>query len=375
MSPDGIRQASAHPQLSTLNPQLTLHTPEIRQKFIALRADAHSIPKIASLLSVAQSTLRLWEKDDALEIAHLRRSYWEDAEDKVGITIEHRLRRMAAWIKGAEDELEKRHFDLMNNRDLMRFLRESRREYFRLRAMLFNAPGARPTSPAATTAKTKTAKLNPIPSAEPSTADEIPTANLSEKIDKIGELADFPETQPRNTNDLQQSKSSPADFQNTSTSDAVTPYVRRGLTSPNRPANPEPSSAYAGSDSQTPQPDHAQGHSTSPSIPKSSNPLFYYSPENLFVPSTPFHSGEPIRLFLARCREADLAAAQLSPAGEGWREEETGTPPSAASPVPEPYSDLPPDSAHPNMTIALLASNLTMACSPAGGRDGKEFYG
>jgi hypothetical protein len=35
----------------------------------------------------------------------------------------------------------------MNNRDLMRFLREARREYFRLRAMLFNAPGARRPRP------------------------------------------------------------------------------------------------------------------------------------------------------------------------------------------------------------------------------------
>jgi len=119
-----------------------MHSPELRQKFIELRAAAHSIPKIASLLDVAQSTLRIWEKDDALEIARLRCSFWQDAEDKVGITIEDRLRRMAEWIKGAEDELEKRHFDLMNNRDLMRFLRESRREYFRLRAMLFSAEHA-----------------------------------------------------------------------------------------------------------------------------------------------------------------------------------------------------------------------------------------
>jgi hypothetical protein len=38
-----------------------MHSPEIRQKFIERRADAHSIPKISSLLGVAQSTLRLWE--------------------------------------------------------------------------------------------------------------------------------------------------------------------------------------------------------------------------------------------------------------------------------------------------------------------------
>ena len=137
-----------------------MHSPEIRQKFIELRAASQSIATISSSLGVAQSTLRLWEKDDALEIARLRRINWEDAEDKVGITLEDRLHRMAEWINGAEHELETRHFDLMNNRDLMRFLRESRREYFRLRAMLFDAEhtlerthrarGARPSSVAAT---------------------------------------------------------------------------------------------------------------------------------------------------------------------------------------------------------------------------------
>jgi len=192
-----------------------MHSPEIRQKFIELRADAQSIPHIASLLGVAQSTLRLWEKNDALEIARLRCSYWEDAEDKVGITLEHRLRRMAEWIKGAEDELEKRHFDLMNNRDLMRFLREARREYFRLRAMLFNAPG------------------------------------------KIGELADFPKTQPRNINHLQQPKSSPTDFLEGLVADDVRAKPRcetesnsSQVTSPGAPANSKPPSAYAAHDSQ-----------------------------------------------------------------------------------------------------------------------------
>src|SRR5688572_27571897 len=167
-----------------------MHSPELRQKFIELRAAAHSIPKIASLLGVAQSTLRIWAKDDALEIARLRCSFWQDAEDKVGITLEDRLRRMAEWIKGAEDELEKRHFDLMNNRDLMRFLRESRREYFRLRAMLFTAEQ--------TIERTHRAKLVTSDASRP-----------------------------------------------------VTPDVRRGLKSQKPSANPSASSAHAANDSQT----------------------------------------------------------------------------------------------------------------------------
>ena len=45
-----------------------------------------------------------------------------------------------------------------------------------------------------------------------------------------------------------------------------------------------------------------------PKIPTSSDPFFYHSPEGIFVPSVPFESCEPIRYFLARGREADLAA-------------------------------------------------------------------
>jgi len=205
-----------------------MHSPETRQKFIELRATTQSIATISSSLGVAQSTLRLWEKDDALEIARLRRINWEDAEDKVGITLEDRLRRMAEWINGAEHELETRHFDLMNNRDLMRFLRESRREYFRLRAMLFSAEH--------TLERTHRARANERTRPAPSVTPDVRRGLISQKspanqaassadaahdsqstdpdsiTDKIGALADFPPTQPRNTNDLQQPKSSPADF-------------------------------------------------------------------------------------------------------------------------------------------------------------------
>jgi hypothetical protein len=220
---------------------------------------------------------------------------------------------------------------------------------------------------------------SPTASAVPPTE---PAAHPSDKIDKIGELADFPENQPRSTNDLQQPKSSSANFEDAATRASVTPDVRRGLTSPDAPATPQPPSADAARDSQptpTAQPiQHLAGvpHLCGPeprAIPKSSNPFFYYSPEELFVPSTPFNSGEPIRLFLARCREADLAAHG---AGLAWGEGQTGTSPSAVQPVSEPETHTDQHAkSHPNMTIALPASNLTMACSPAGGRSGKEFYG
>jgi hypothetical protein len=143
----------------------------------------------------------------------------------------------------------------------MRFLRESRREYFRLRAMLFNAPGAqtrcRDAAPSASTLplsnlKSEISEISnsqvPPPAGPPScTAASAVFASEppSDRIDKIGELADFSENQPRSTNDLQQPKSSPADFPPATTPDSVTPDVRRGLTSSEAPANPEPSSAYA----------------------------------------------------------------------------------------------------------------------------------
>jgi len=45
-----------------------------------------------------------------------------------------------------------------------------------------------------------------------------------------------------------------------------------------------------------------------PEIPRSSDPWFYHHPEHIFVPSIPSDSCEPLRLFLIKCREADLAA-------------------------------------------------------------------
>ena len=52
-----------------------------------------------------------------------------------------------------------------------------------------------------------------------------------------------------------------------------------------------------------------------PEIPRSSDPFFYQHPEHLFVPSVPTDSCEPLRLFLIKCREADLAAIEALKAG------------------------------------------------------------
>jgi hypothetical protein len=116
-----------------------MHPPDLHQKFIEMRAAGVSFAKISSSLIVADSTLRLWDHQHAVDIARLRRLNWEDAEDRVGLTLETRMRRMAEWMKTAEDELEKRHFDFMNNRDLFRFLRMAREEFFRCRRILFSA--------------------------------------------------------------------------------------------------------------------------------------------------------------------------------------------------------------------------------------------
>ena len=138
-----------------------MHPIETHHQFVELRAQNQTFASISATLGVAVATLCRWEQEHAQEIARFRRIRWEEAENKVGVSLEDRLKRIVAWMVTAERELETRNLNLMNNRDLFRFLREARREYHRLRAVLMNAeracakpaPSSRPPEPPSETEK------------------------------------------------------------------------------------------------------------------------------------------------------------------------------------------------------------------------------
>ena len=121
---------------------------EIKDKFVELRAAGKSFGDISQELGIVKSTLHRWEEERADDIARLRRIEWEEQEHRWGRNIEELMTDLAGDM--SDYNMRLRQFtDNLNNlslRDTVMLLRESRREYFRLRAMLMGT-ARRPRSP------------------------------------------------------------------------------------------------------------------------------------------------------------------------------------------------------------------------------------
>jgi len=85
---------------------------------------------------VPKSTLGDWDKQLHDEIARLRAIEWEAIEEQFGRTIEQDLRAMAERIRKWEARIDRMNPDHFNIRHVLAVLRETRREYFRRRAIL-----------------------------------------------------------------------------------------------------------------------------------------------------------------------------------------------------------------------------------------------
>ncbi len=117
-----------------------MHNNETKDKFVELRAAGQSFGRISEQLGVAKSTLHHWQDERGDDIARLRRIQWEEWETEASCRIEDRLEDPVCSI--ADYELRLGHFKLgqLSLRDTVMLLRESRREYFRLRAILMGTP-------------------------------------------------------------------------------------------------------------------------------------------------------------------------------------------------------------------------------------------
>src|SRR5688572_1971514 len=202
---------------------------EIKDKFVELRAAGKSFGDISQELGVVKSTLHRWEDERADDIARLRRIEWEEQEHRWGRNIEEVMTDLACSI--SDYEMRLRHFtDNLSNlslRDTVMLLRESRREYFRLRAMLMGtAPRPRPPKPAASVTPDPRAeprcetkpnsrgltRPDPLDSTNPQPANAVHNPPSDPSVEppsetKSNETERFQQNgtvQHRNTNDLQQ---------------------------------------------------------------------------------------------------------------------------------------------------------------------------
>lgn len=112
------------------------YTDKTRYFFIQLRARGISLGVISAELNVPKSTLGDWDKSFAEEIARLRAIEWEAVEEQFGRTLEKDLRAMAERIRKWEGRIDRMNPDHFKVREVLAVLRETRREYFRRRAIL-----------------------------------------------------------------------------------------------------------------------------------------------------------------------------------------------------------------------------------------------
>ena len=112
----------------------------IKDKFVELRAAGQSFGQISEQLGVVKSTLHRWEEEREADIARLRRIQWEEWETEASCRIENRLEDLACNIADYEMRLGDFKLNHLSLRDTVMLLRESRREYFRLRALLMGTP-------------------------------------------------------------------------------------------------------------------------------------------------------------------------------------------------------------------------------------------
>src|SRR5688572_5131446 len=109
---------------------------DIKDKFIELRAQGQSFGKIEEQLGVVKSTLHRWEDERQEDIARLRRLQWEQFEAEVGHRLEDQLTTLGCSISDYEMRLGDFNLNQLSLRDTIMLLRESRREYYRVRAIL-----------------------------------------------------------------------------------------------------------------------------------------------------------------------------------------------------------------------------------------------
>src|SRR5688500_1024627 len=161
---------------------------QIKDKFVELRAAGKSFGDISKELGVVKSTLHRWEDERADNIARLRRLEWEDHERRAGRTLEDLMVNCTCRVIACESRVEDFAARTLNFRETMTLLRDSRREYFRLRAMLMGA-----------SQRARKASASNLESGDTK-------SNETERFDRNCK------TEPRNTNDLQQSGSKSFDF-------------------------------------------------------------------------------------------------------------------------------------------------------------------
>ena len=95
-----------------------MHSPEIRHRFIELRARGWSLASVAAELHIAKRTLVEWNREAQQEICDLKNIELEALQERVLVSHEVELQRLTAQLNRLETVLAKRNLDCLSTESL-----------------------------------------------------------------------------------------------------------------------------------------------------------------------------------------------------------------------------------------------------------------
>ena len=84
------------------------HSPEVKNKFIEMRAEGRTLSAIAKELGIAQNTAVNWSREHLEEIAAIKAIKDEEMTEKYCMTKEKRIEMHGDWLLALKDELARR---------------------------------------------------------------------------------------------------------------------------------------------------------------------------------------------------------------------------------------------------------------------------
>lgn len=96
-----------------------VHTLEVKDQFIELRAKGHTFADIAEQLNVSKPTLIEWSKEFQTEIGNSKALEMESLQEKYYASWKQRLEFTGDQFSRLKEELENRNFSDMSTKELL----------------------------------------------------------------------------------------------------------------------------------------------------------------------------------------------------------------------------------------------------------------
>lgn len=103
-----------------------MHSTDTKSKFLQLRAKGWSLARIAKDLDVSVRTLVDWNRQHREELQILRTVEIEALQEKLLATHEQELITLTDQLKRLEQEISKRHTDIISTENLFRLAAATR---------------------------------------------------------------------------------------------------------------------------------------------------------------------------------------------------------------------------------------------------------